>query len=246
MNRFFKILLILTIVLSGCSSSSLKDGESIGKNIIYIVSANRLDSLPAIIKLYNTLEDSLSMYDNTEIDEVNKGIIKATQDKNDTIKFCARIIMNTPEGFGSWMAEQYVRKITGPHHSAPESLLSEIDIIDFLYNKTGEPSSINEFQTAFNAHIDSLPVKKKIALYTTTLKPALLAKELAKEIESAAKEKDIKHLKETMVIIECIRKAYSPNKENTGKFNSILNSALNIMPDSIVQTINFYTKEKTK
>lgn len=246
MKQLLKTILVMTVILSGCSSRSLKEGEAIGESIVNIVATNKLDSLPAIIKSYNALEDSLNLNNNTLITEVNKGIIKVTADKNDTIRFCARIIMNTPEGLGSWLAEQNVNKIVGSNHSETKSLLSDINIINFLYNKTGEPSSINEFQSAYNAHIDSLPSDKKAIVYARTLKPAILAGGMAEELEKAANQKNTEWIKETLNIIEGIKKEYSSNKENFNKFNNTLNSALVIMPDSIIQTINPLIKEKTK
>lgn len=137
-------------------------------------------------------------------------------------------------------------KIVGSNHSETKSLLSDINIINFLYNKTGEPSSINEFQSAYNAHIDSLPSDKKATVYARTLKPAILAGGMAEELEKAANQKNTEWIKETLNIIEGIKKEYSSNKENFNKFNNTLNSALVIMPDSIIQTINPLIKEKTK
>ena len=246
MKQLLKTILVMAVILSGCSSSSLKEGEAIGKSIINIVSANKFDSLPAIIKSYNTLEDSLSLNNSTLINEVNKGIIKITRDKNDTIKLCARIVMNTPEGFGSWLAEQNEKKIISSNHSEAKSLLSDINTVNFLYDKTGAPSSINEFQTAYDAHMDSLPSDKKAIVYTRVIKPALLARGMAKDLEKAANQKNTEWIKETLYIIESIKKEYSSNKENLGIFNRVLTSILNTMPDSTIQTINPLIKEKTK
>lgn len=246
MKRFFKTILILTLILSGCSSNYIKEGEEIGKNITDMITTGKLDSLPAIIKSYNTLEDSLNLHDSIGIFHVNEGIIKATADKNDTIKFCARIIMNSPEGFGAWIAEENVKNLINANRSEWQSLLSELNIIEFLYNKTGEPSSINEFQTAFNAHIDSLPPNKKSIVYARALKPSILANGMAEEIKNAASQKNIKCLKETLNVIEGIKKEYSSNKGKLDKFNTTLNSALNVMPDSISRIINSSINEKTK
>lgn len=219
------VFIFIVMCLISCTSPVYNQGESIGEQLCAISISSSYDKLPTFIDKYNRIEDSINAINPNDVPILNSGIINKTENENDTIRLAARIIMGSPQSYGAWLADKSIEAID---KAESLSVLKYIKISHFIYSKTGESSSIAEFEHAFQAHIDSLDVSKQMLIYSSVTTPSSLGLVLGKDaVKSVLTEKSVGKMDTLNMQLKEIEKLYVTGSKNWQEFVSAFNSVTN-------------------
>lgn len=218
LKRFSKILAVSIIAIFTISCNSLPKEEA--DNLCHAISQLKgtdYSNFPNVILLYNTTADSIEIVNQNQRLEMNKYIVKTIGEKNDTLMLTAHLLISNPTQMGTWLGEHIVKEAikkdnrTNQQRSA--QLLKKINIARFLYEKSGESSSIKEMELAIDLYINCLDKQTQAKLFTRVSSPEILGNYIA----NSEKDKDKEEL------LKEIQKIYSKDEALLNRFNNSIN-----------------------
>lgn len=213
LKKYSKIAIVLAIfiMIGSCSSSPSKESIQLLDTIKTLKGSN-YSNFPKVIGLYNNITDSLNSIDSNLKVILDDYLIKEVGTSNDTLELALRVVSNSPKKMGIWLGKDIVN-IT--FHTSDLSvsqrsslLLNRLNIVRFLYKKSGEESSAKEMETNLDKYIDSLDLKSKSTLFVLMSSPEELGEALSKD-----RDEDL---------IKAIQEKYGKDINMLTRFNQVV------------------------
>ena len=180
LKNFFNALCFMSLITAAACNSALEPQVLEISQSINSLRGTHFERLPEVILKYNTVHDSIEADEPHKIAALKASVLEHVSD-GDTMFVAATVVMYNPQDAAGLIMRHCidVAKSEASLFEKRARISDIVAITRFVYAKSGEPSSIGEWETALDNAVAGLPALEQALLYTSISTPAILGKMLS-------------------------------------------------------------------